>query len=432
MATPPAQTPHEQTPPEHTPPAQTPYEHTPPAQTPYEQTPPAPTPPAGTPPEQPAAPAARPARLRLPRQTLLRHGTFALLGGIGFYFLSIHTSTYRQIQFASVGYTMIAVAGLTVLVGLNGQLSLGHGALMAVGGYTVAELASHNESLPLWLELLAAVAVTTLVGAVTGVAAARLRGPYLAGATLALAVGVPDLARQYLGGDSGIVMPLTTAPAALPDLAPERWQAWICWLAALVTLVLLANLARSRLGRQWRAARDDEVAAALAGIRVARVQVLAFVVSAACAGLAGGLLAMVVGSAGPGSFSLTLSVGLLAAAVLGGLGSLWGALWGAILLVYLPVWSTDTSERLSLPDNVAHNLPLALYGAVLIVVMLLAPAGIQGLLRLLGRAVRRAWHRRRPGGWSNGGPGDRHGPQHPTRPAPADGASNPPAEGTAS
>src|SRR5262249_38678270 len=179
-----------------------------------------------------------PAAAALPRQPLLRPATLALLAGVGLYFLSIHTSTFAQIQIAQVGYTVIAVAGLTVLVGLNGQLSLGHGALMAVGGYTVAELAKHYETLPLWVELLAAVAVPTLVGAVTGVAAARLRGPYLAGATLALAVGVPDLARQYLGGDSGIVMPLTTAPAALPDLAPERWQAWICWLAALVTLVL--------------------------------------------------------------------------------------------------------------------------------------------------------------------------------------------------
>src|SRR5262249_17100689 len=159
---------------------------------------------------------------------------------------------------------------------------------------------------------------------------------------------------------------------------------------ALVSLVLLANLARSRLGGEWRAARDDEVAAALAGIRVARVQVLAFVVSAACAGLAGGLLAVVIGSAGPGSFSLTLSVGLLAGAILGGLGSLAGALWGAIILVYLPLRSADLADCLSRPDRVANNLPFALYGTVLIVVMLVAPAGIQGALRWLADQVRRA------------------------------------------
>jgi len=326
---------------------------------------------------------------RLPRQTLSRHALLAGAGAVALYFLTIHTSTFAQIRIASVGYTVVAAAGLTVLVGLNGQLSLGHGALMAVGGYTVAELASRRPGVPMWADLLAAVAVSAVVGAVTGVAAARLRGPYLAGATLALAVGVPDLARQYLGGDSGVVLPLTASPSALPDLAPERWQAWICWFFALVTLVLLANLASSRLGREWRAARDDEVAAALAGIRVARVQVLAFVVSAACAGLAGGLLAMVVGSAGPGSFSLTLSVGLLAGAILGGLGSLTGALWGAAILVYLPFWSTDAADALSLPDNVANNLPFALYGTVLIVVMLVAPTGIQGILRRLARRLAR-------------------------------------------
>jgi branched-chain amino acid transport system permease protein len=341
-------------------------------------------------------PAVRPPRQMLPRQilprqTLLRHGLLAVLAGVAVYFLSIHTSTFAQIRIASVGYTVIAVAGLTVLVGLNGQLSLGHGALMAVGGYTVAELQSHSPSVPLWLDLVAAVLVTAVVGAVTGVAAARLRGPYLAGATLALAVGLPDLARQYLNGDTGVVLPLTQSPAALPNLAPERWQAWFCWLAALVSLVLLANLTRSRLGREWQAARDDEVAAALAGIRVARVQVLAFVVSAACAGLAGGLLAVVVGSAGPGSFSLTLSVGLLAAVILGGLGSLTGAVWGSIVLVYLPFWTVDFAESTSLPDKVANNLPFALYGAALIAVMLLAPTGIQGALRRLAQPARRAF-----------------------------------------
>jgi branched-chain amino acid transport system permease protein len=328
--------------------------------------------------------------LRLPRQTLLRHGLFAVLGAILIYNLTINTSTFAQIRIATVGYTLIAVAGLTVLVGLNGQLSLGHGALMAVGAYTVAETQKHAPSVPLWSCLILAVLVTAVVGAVTGAAAARLRGPYLAGATLALAVGVPGIARQYFGRDSGIVLPLTTSPSFLPSLAPERWQSWFTWFAALLTLLLLANLARSRLGREWQAARDDEVAAALAGIRVARVQVIAFVVSAACAGLAGGLLAVVVGSASPGSFSLLLSVGLLAAAIIGGLGSLAGAIWGSVIVVYLPYWSQDISQRLSLSPKVSDNLPLALYGAALIIVMLLAPIGIQGALYKIARLVRRA------------------------------------------
>jgi branched-chain amino acid transport system permease protein len=330
-----------------------------------------------------------PSWIRLPQQTLLRHGLFAVLAGIVFYNLSINTSDFQQIRFATVAYTLIAVAGLTVLVGLNGQLSLGHGALMAVGAYTVALLQKHQSSWPLWLDLVLAVLVTAVVGAVTGAAAARLRGPYLAGATLALAVGVPGIARQYFDGDTGIGVPLVHSPAALPSLAPDRWTAWFSWLAALITLVLLANLARSRMGREWQAARDDEVAAALSGIRVARVQVIAFIVSAACAGLGGGLLAVVSSSANPAAFGLLLSVGLLAAAIVGGLGSLVGALWGSIIIVYLPIWSNDISLSLDLPSNVRDNLPLAMYGAALIIVMLLAPIGIQGTLYRILRLLRR-------------------------------------------
>ena len=329
-------------------------------------------------------------RVPMPQQTLLRHTLFAALGGIVVYFVSVNTSTFEQIRLSTVGFTLIAVAGLTVLVGLNGQISLGHGALMAVGAYTVAELQVHQPSLPLAVDLLVAVLFSAIAGLVVGVAAARLRGPYLGGATLALAVGIPDLAREYFNGDQGVSVPLTQSPSFDPGLAPERWQAWICWLSALITLVLLANLARSRIGREWRAARDDEVAAALSGIRVARVQVLAFIVSAAAAGLAGGLLVIVVGTAGPGSFLLTLSVSLLAAAVVGGLGSLTGALWGAIIIVYLQTWSDDFSRSLSLGANARNNLPIALYGALLIVVLLAAPSGIQGAIRRVAALARRA------------------------------------------
>jgi branched-chain amino acid transport system permease protein len=328
--------------------------------------------------------------LRLPRQTLLRHTLFAVLGGIVVYQVSINTSQLTQLRLATIAYTLIAVAGLTVLVGLNGQFSLGNGALMAVGGYFVAEMQKHRPSVPLWVDLMLAVLVTAVVGAVTGAAASRLRGPSLAGVTLAMAIAVPGIAQEYFGGDSGIGLPLTQSPSFLPDLAVERWQAWFCWGAALVVMVLLANLTRSRIGREWQAARDDEVAAALAGIRVARVGVIAFVVSAACAGLAGGLLAVVVGNAGPNSFLLLLSVSLLAAAIIGGLGSLLGAVWGTIIIVYLPFWSEDIAHNLSLPTNVSDNLPLALYGAALIIVMLIAPIGIQGTLNRIGRLV---WRR---------------------------------------
>lgn len=328
------------------------------------------------------------------RSTLVRHGILAVLAGIVVYWVTISTSVFEQTRISAVGYYVVAVAGLSVLIGLSGQVSLGHGALMAVGGYTVAELLTNAPSVPAWADLIVAVLVTSVVGALTGAAAARLRGPYLAGATLALAVAVPDIARQYFGGDSGITSGISAVPAALPSLPLERWQAWICWLAALIALVLLANLARSRVGREWRAVRDDEVAASLAGINVARVQIVAFVTSAGCVGLAGGLLALVSTSVGPGDFQLTLSIGLLSAVILGGLGTLAGAVWGAIALVYFSVWSTDLGNAFSLPTNVANNLPLAVYGLILIVVILAFPLGIQGGIYRLLAPVSRALARR--------------------------------------
>src|SRR5580693_8923782 len=137
--------------------------------------------------------------------------------------------------------------------------------------------------------------IACYVIAVAGVAAARLRGPYLAGATLLLAVALPSLAlsdNSLFGGVQGLTVVANT-PAFLGASFPlTRWQAWLTCGCALIILVLLANLARSRVGRSWRAAGDDEVAAALAGLNVARLRVLAFVVSAACAGLAGALLAV--------------------------------------------------------------------------------------------------------------------------------------------
>ena len=166
-----------------------------------------------------------------------------------------------------------------------------------------------------------------------------------------------------------------------------RWQAWVCSAVALVTLVLLANLSRSRVGRNWRAVRDDEVAAALAGVNVARARVLAFVVSATCAGMAGALLAIVTDLVAPGAFTITLSIALLTAAVIGGLGTLPGAVWGSLVIVLVPTYATDVATSHGLSTAVASNIPVAAYGVVLILVMLVFPQGIAGGVRwLLGLA----------------------------------------------
>jgi len=324
------------------------------------------------------------ARLRLPRQTLVRHLLLATVAGFVLYLISLWLDSFDNLRLAAVAYYFTALAGLTVLTGLNGQISLGHGALMAIGAYAVALLVG-RAGWPLAPALAAGVVVTAVAGVLVGAVAARLRGPYLAGATLALAVGLPGLANRYpdaLGGDNGLDVPPPTPPTWLGETFPlERWQAWLACLGALATLVVLANLVRGRVGRAFRAVRDDEVAAELAGLNVARTQITAFVVSAACAGLAGGSFVVVTSLAAPGAFQLPLSLALLTGIVLGGLGSLAGAVWGAVALVMLPDWSGDIAKALSLSDRVEANLPLAIYGVVLMGVMLAAPGGIQGALR---------------------------------------------------
>jgi branched-chain amino acid transport system permease protein len=318
-------------------------------------------------------------------QTFPRRLAVAVVTAVIVWFLSIKLTTFRDYQIAEVAIEVTAVAGLTVLTGLSGQISLGHGAFMAIGGYTTALLMLHL-NWPYIAALVASAVVTAAAGAIVGVPAARLRGPYLAGATLLLGVALPALAVAYqgfLGGDQGLNV-VFTAPAFLGASFPlTRWQAWVSTVVALVTLVLLANLCYSRIGRNWRAVRDNEVAAALDGVNVAATRVLAFVVSAVCAGLAGSLLAIVTSLVAPGAFTLTLSIALLTAAVIGGLGSLPGALWGSLLIVLVPTYVTDVATSHGLSSSVGSNIPIAAYGAVLILVMLAFPQGIQGGLHRL-------------------------------------------------
>jgi len=319
----------------------------------------------------------------------------ALAGLVLAILLADGVGRYRDFQLSEIGAFVVVIAGLTVLTGLNGQISLGHGGLMAVGAYTTAVLLLHTH-LPLVVILLLSVVTGVASGAAVGAVAARLRGPYLAGATLALAVGIPQIPKnyKYFGRDQGLTVNPPLPPGWLGTNFPlERWGAYICLVAAVIVIFLLANLANSRYGRTFRAVRDDEIAASLAGIPVARTQILAFMVSAACAGLGGGLLALVIPTVGPGGFTLDLSVRLLVAIVVGGMGSLTGAVVGAVVLIYLPGWADGISSGLGLSRQISANLSLAIFGGSLIVVMLVLPGGIMGTARRLWGMHRE--HRRR-------------------------------------
>lgn len=325
---------------------------------------------------------------------LLRRLAVAVAILVPLFALTYLLDPFRDYQLATAAAYLCATAGLTVLTGVNGQISLGHGALMAIGAYTVAfsQNAFADRAAGSWtlvISLATGVLVTTLAGVVIGVGAARLRGPYLAGVTLAVAVAAPSVPVIFEGvfnGDQGLPVYVAPPPETLGwGFPPERWQAWIALIAASIVLVLLTNLVHSRFGRAMRAVRDNEVAARLAGISVARTQVAIFVVSAACAGLGGGLLAVLAQSVSPSGYALTLSLYLVLAIVVGGLGSLAGAVWGALLLVLLPESITAFTDTLSLSPGLAQrlngNLPLAVFGLTLVVVMIAAPGGIHGLLR---------------------------------------------------
>ena len=321
-----------------------------------------------------------------PRGRRLNPYVAVVAGAVVIAVLTYTLPPFRTYQLATVGAYLCVTAGLTVLTGLNGQLSLGHGALMATGAYTLALW--QNKFNLLAVGIVVAIVVTTAVGAVIGLAAARLRGPYLAGLTLAVAVVVPSVTSTFdetFNSDQGLSVVLDPPPGTM---TVEQWQAWLCWGAALATVLALALLTRGRFGRDMRAVRDDETAAKLAGISIARTQVAAFVVSAACAGLAGALFAVLAQSVSPGAFPLTLSLFLLMAIVIGGLGRLSGALIGALLLVALPAVAHEIGEAAG-SQRLEGNLALTFFGVVLVVVMLAAPGGLTSLRLPRRKASRR-------------------------------------------
>jgi branched-chain amino acid transport system permease protein len=289
-------------------------------------------------------------------------------------------SEYRVSQLAMLAAYFVGVLSIVLLTGLSGQVSLGHGALLAVGAYAAA-LAMMQWNIPAWQSFFIAVAAAALVGAILGVAAARLSGPYLAGATLAFAVGLPSLTNEIeiLGGESGLLFDVGFAPDRFGDEFTEyKWFFWIAAAGAIISLIFARNLFRSRYRRVWRAIRGDEISASLSGIHVARSKVLAFTVSAGFAGLAGALYATQLAYVTPGAFGLSLSFALITGAVIGGLGSIAGAFVGAAVLVFLsPIidWVTELSGA---PEGVAISLPGILTGLLLLFTVLTQPEGIVG------------------------------------------------------
>ena len=300
-------------------------------------------------------------------------------------------SDFHSRDLAHAGVFFIAIVGLNLLTGYTGQISLGHGALMAVGAYTTAALVVHEHWRDVWTIPVAGLAAG-VVGFLIGLPALRLSGLYLALATFAFAVAMPSLLRKFsglTGGGQGLRL-LEQAPLQVTGLSgtvtvfghsmtQNHFLYYLTWAIGLVGFLVMWLIVRGRLGRVFRAVRDSEVAAASTGIDLARYKTLAFAISGVYAGVAGSLLAIQDEIVNPLTFTFLLSILLLVGAVVGGLGSLPGMVLGALFVQYLPDASTRVSSAPGVPDFV--------YGAAIILVMILLPSGAGGLLRRLAEPL---------------------------------------------
>jgi branched-chain amino acid transport system permease protein len=312
--------------------------------------------------------------------------------GLAVFVLLPHfVSDFHSRDLATAGVYFIAIVGLNLLTGYTGQISLGHGALMAIGGYTTAALVVHEHWRDVWTIPLAGVAAG-IVGFVVGIPALRLSGLYLALATFALAVAMPSLIKKFpglTGGSEGLQF-LTSAPSQVTGLnghvtvlghttTQNHFLYYLTWAIGIAGFAVAWLIVRGRAGRTLRSVRDSEIAAASSGVNLAATKTLAFALSGVYAGVAGALYAIQAEIVNPLSFTVSVSILILVGAVVGGLGSLPGLVLGALFVQYLPTLSTHVSGREGVPDFV--------YGAAIIVVMILLPTGAGGLLRRLARPL---------------------------------------------
>ncbi|MET0386721.1 MAG: branched-chain amino acid ABC transporter permease [Polyangiales bacterium] len=290
-------------------------------------------------------------------------------------------SNYRIFQLNMVFITTMALLGLNLLTGYNGQISLGHGAFYAMGAYVTAILIDQfNVPYPIAIAV-AGVACLGL-GWGFGLPALRLEGIYLALATFALGVCLPQILKykgieEWTGGVQGITLMKPEAPFGLP-LSADQWLYFFSFGVLLFLLWVAHNLITSHTGAAIVAIRDNPLAAAAMGIDLARYKTTTFGISAMYTGVAGGLSALTVQFVAPDSFNILVSAGFLVGIIVGGLASLSGAFYGALFLQFVP----------NLADQISKAAPWAIYGTVLIAFVLLMPAGIAGsvhrFLRLSG------------------------------------------------
>jgi branched-chain amino acid transport system permease protein len=293
-------------------------------------------------------------------------------------FLPHFISDYHALEWSQVAIYFVALLGLNILTGYSGQISLAHGAFMAVGGYTSAILIAHHGVRDLWTIPFAGL-VAGGVGLAFGLPALRLTGLYLALATFAVAVAFPPLVGKFdhfTGGNMGLVLNLPKAPGGL-HLSSNDWLYYLAWGIGGAGLLLGWLVLATPIGRSFRALRDSEVAAISSGVSPALYKTLAFGISSFYAGIAGSLLAISAAYVTPQTYPITLSLFLVVGLAVGGIGSLPGSMAGAILIKFLPTYASHVSKQ----------APQVVEGAILVGVMLLLPGGAAGIVRLANRRL---------------------------------------------
>ena len=291
-------------------------------------------------------------------------------------------SNYRVFQLTLALVYAIALLGLNMLTGYNGQISLGHGAFYAIGAYAAAILMD-KFGVPYWLTIPAAGAVCLAAGFLFGLPALRLEGLYLALATFALGVAMPQILKykgfeHWTGGVMGIVI-VKPEPPEWSGLTQDRWLYFVVLVCLVALFVVAWNLLRGRIGRAMVAIRDQPIAAQAMGVNTAMVKSLTFGVSAMYTGIAGALGAIVIQFVAPDSFTVFLSISLIVGVVVGGLASISGAIYGGIFIQFIP----------NVADQISKAAPWAIYGIFLIVFMYAMPTGVAGFIRILVGRLRR-------------------------------------------
>ncbi len=307
--------------------------------------------------------------------------------------------TFTIAEFTYVAVYAIALFGLVILTGITGQISLGQGGFMLIGAYTTA-LLSADHGWPQLLTLPVAGLVAGLAGFLFGFPALRLAGVYLALATFALAVIIPSIATAFAftGGSSGILLALPTSP--IGGLSVDTWLYYVSWAIAAVGFLLALWFVRGKRGRALRAIMENELAATASGVSLSRYKTLAFGVSAAYAGVAGGLFGILSFIVTPGLIPITTSILLLAGLVVGGARSFLGAIIGAIFVELIFVYSADVlgpvinaAQAIGLPigdvDKATPGVPSVVYGVILLLVLFLMPRGAAGLFSRIAGLTRR-------------------------------------------